>query len=75
MARPTPSPAKPGAAAATGKPATVPARIGPAERLRMIEEAAYYRAEKRGFEPGWEQRDWAESEKEIDAMLKKQGKI
>jgi hypothetical protein len=54
---------------------TVPARIDPAERLRMIEEAAYYRAEKRGFEAGWEQQDWAESEKEIDAMLKKQGKI
>ena len=41
----------------------------------MIEEAAYYRAEKRGFEPGWEQQDWAESEKEIAAKLKKQGKI
>jgi hypothetical protein len=41
----------------------------------MIEEAAYYRAEKRGFEPGYEQEDWAQSEKEIDAMLKKQGRL
>ena len=31
----------------------------------MIAEAAYYRAEKRGFVPGYDQIDWLEAEKEI----------
>lgn len=31
----------------------------------MIAEAAYYRAEKRGFTPGCDFRDWLEAEKEI----------
>jgi len=38
-------------------------------RSRMIEEAAYYRAERRGFAPGHEQQDWFEAEREIDAAL------
>jgi sterol desaturase/sphingolipid hydroxylase (fatty acid hydroxylase superfamily) len=32
---------------------------------KMIQEAAYYRAEKRGFQPGYEFNDWFEAEKEI----------
>lgn len=43
--------------------------VTPEERYRMIEEAAYYRAEKRGFEPGHEEEDWAAAVAEIDAML------
>ncbi len=39
------------------------------ERYEMIAMKAYFRAEKRGFEPGWEQQDWYESEREIDEML------
>lgn len=35
------------------------------EMRRMIEEAAYYRAEKRGFAPGLETQDWCEAEVEI----------
>ncbi len=31
----------------------------------MIEEAAYYRAEKRGFVPGLETQDWCEAESEV----------
>lgn len=31
----------------------------------MIEEAAYYRAERRGFTPGYEFLDWLEAEREI----------
>ena len=39
------------------------------ERLRqMIAEAAYYRAEKRGFAPGDELRDWIEAERECRGM-------
>ncbi len=36
-------------------------------RQRMIAEAAYYRAEKRGFEPGYEDADWLAAEQEIKA--------
>ena len=39
------------------------------ERLRMIAEAAYYRAQRRGFQGGDPGRDWVEAEAEIDAML------
>jgi len=31
----------------------------------MIAEAAYYKAEKRGFHPGNEHRDWLEAKNEI----------
>jgi hypothetical protein len=36
----------------------------------MIAEAAYYRAERRGFEPGFELEDWllAESELSVQAF-------
>ncbi len=36
---------------------------------RMIAEAAYYRAEKRGFAPGHETRDWLDAENEIRSRL------
>ena len=39
----------------------------------MIEDAAYYRAEKRNFAPGHEAEDWAAAEAEIDEMLRKRG--
>jgi hypothetical protein len=35
----------------------------------MIEKAAYYKAEARNFAPGFEAQDWAEAEREVDAML------
>jgi len=44
---------------------------GPAsneERWRMIAEAAYYRAQARGFAPGQEIEDWLQAEAEIDRM-------
>jgi len=37
------------------------------ERQHCIAEAAYYKAEKRGFEPGKEYDDWLEAEQEFDA--------
>ena len=39
------------------------------DRLRMIAEAAYFRAEQRGFVPGNEVEDWLAAEMEIDALL------
>ena len=37
----------------------------PQERHRLISEAAYFRAEARGFVPGFEEADWLEAEQEI----------
>lgn len=45
------------------------------ERYRMIAEAAYFRAEKRGFLGGNGAEDWLEAEAEIDRMLKEQGRL
>ena len=42
----------------------------PDERCRMIAEAAYLRAERRGFDSGSELDDWLEAEAEIDALLR-----
>ena len=39
------------------------------ERRLMICEAAYYRAEHRGFEPGHELEDWIAAEAEIERLL------
>lgn len=44
-------------------------------RQRFIAEAAYFRAEKRGFAPGFEGQDWAEAEAEIDARLCAESKV
>lgn len=41
--------------------------LTPAERERIIAEHAYYRAERRGFEPGRELEDWLEAEAELRA--------
>lgn len=39
------------------------------DRHNMIATAAYYRAERRGFNGGCETEDWLEAEAEIDSML------
>jgi hypothetical protein len=39
------------------------------DRLRMVESAAYFRAERRGFTPGHEIEDWLAAESEIDALI------
>ena len=40
------------------------------QRQRMIAEAAYFRAERRGFNGGDAVRDWCEAEAEIDARMR-----
>ena len=45
----------------------------PAERHAMIEKAAYYRAEARGFDGRDPVADWLASEKEVDANLSRHG--
>jgi len=42
---------------------------GPEQRAALIAEAAYFRAEKRGFSPGHETEDWLQAEAEVDARL------
>jgi len=39
-------------------------------RYRMICEAAFLRAERRGFMPGGEIEDWLAAEREVDRLLK-----
>lgn len=39
------------------------------EKLVMVAEAAYYRAERRGFAPGAEMDDWLAAEAEIERLL------
>ncbi len=40
---------------------------------QMIEEAAYYLAEKRGFKAGYELQDWLEAEKQVLIQLDDSG--
>ncbi len=43
------------------------------ERRRLIAEAAYYRAQRRGFTNGSPESDWLEAEAEIVALLANAG--
>lgn len=46
------------------------APVSAEERRSMIAEAAYLRAERRGFAPGHETEDWLAAEADVDALLK-----
>ena len=41
------------------------------ERLRRIQEAAYFKAQRRAFAPGHEMDDWLAAEREIGAAQSK----
>jgi hypothetical protein len=43
--------------------------VTPEQRWNMIAEAAYLKAEKRGFAPGHELEDWTLAEQEVEAIL------
>jgi hypothetical protein len=69
------APAKPRAKKATpGTALVVPAAMEISEDIRrgMIAQAAYLRAERRGFIGGFEKEreDWLAAEAEVDALLK-----
>jgi hypothetical protein len=49
--------------------AQTPAALSPTDRYHSIAEAAYLRAEHRGFLPGCELQDWLEAEAEVDKLL------
>lgn len=44
--------------------------VDPERRRQMIAEAAYCRAEQRGFAPGGELQDWLEAEAQTEASLR-----
>jgi Protein of unknown function (DUF2934) len=46
-----------------------PLKVSADTRRAMIAEAAYLRAERRGFVAGHEEEDWLAAEKEVDALL------
>jgi hypothetical protein len=46
-----------------------PLVVTESERRRMIEMAAYLRAEQRNFTPGHEAEDWLAAESEVDRRL------
>jgi DUF2934 family protein len=63
-----PEPALQKQSRATRVPASRPA-VTPDKRRGMIAEAAYLRAERRGFAPGYEEEDWLAAEVEVDKLL------
>jgi hypothetical protein len=50
-------------------PASTAPLIDPERRRALIAEAAYFRAERRGFAPGREAEDWLAAEAEVDTAL------
>jgi Zinc-ribbon containing domain/Protein of unknown function (DUF2934) len=56
-------------ASTTASPGTPAPTVAPEERRHMIEEAAYYRAQQRGFDGGDPVEDWLAAEREINRML------
>ena len=49
--------------------ATTPVPIDLDQRRAMIAQAAFFRAEGRGFTPGYEAEDWLAAESEVDTAL------
>jgi len=55
-------------AKAEERPVTGPT-ISAEEREKFVAQAAYFRAEKRGFAPGYELQDWVEAEAEVLRLI------
>ena len=60
---------KPKTAKASASAAPPRTQVSEDTRRGMIAQAAYLRAERRGFAPGGEHEDWMAAEKEVDALL------
>jgi hypothetical protein len=67
-ARPPTVAAKPKKGSSGPPPASGPG-LNVEERDRLIAQAAYFRAEKRGFAPGYELQDWVEAEAEVLRLI------
>jgi hypothetical protein len=68
------APAKRKTAAKRTAPAGMLLPVSHEERWRMVAEAAYYIAQRRGFVGGDANADWVAAEAEVDARLKEQGR-
>jgi len=44
------------------------ASVGTEDRHAMIPQRAYLRAERRGFQPGYEMEDWLAAEREVESV-------
>lgn len=55
--------------AASPQKVAPPVFVDPEQRAALIAEAAYFRAQRRGFAPGGEVEDWLAAEAEVDARL------
>jgi hypothetical protein len=68
-AAPAAGKAKPGIISEMATQVTQAPAVDPEVKRLMIEEAAYFRAEKRGFAPGCELQDWLDAESQVELML------
>ena len=66
--KPAPRSAKPSAFNDSAR-----ADLSPDELRKLISEAAYYRAKRRGFAPGHELEDWVQAEAEVIGRLSSPG--
>jgi len=70
QAAPAPAPKATRAASKTAKVRQPGSTVTTAEkRHRLIAEAAYYLAEKRGFQGGSPEQDWIEAASQVDRMF------
>jgi DUF2934 family protein len=49
---------------------SLPPKKAPVDRQSLIAKAAYFRAERRHFEPGHELEDWLAAESEVDRSVR-----
>lgn len=54
---------------ASSKPKAAKNKVTPEQRYRMICDAAYFKAESRGFSQEHEVQDWLDAEAEINRLL------
>lgn len=64
------APAANGAASSAVPAPALPSMPSANDLYEMIAEAAYYRAEKRGFTPGLEAEDWLHAEADVMQRMK-----
>ncbi len=67
--KPAPARRKAASPTETAQKKATPVYMTREERWRMVAEAAYHKAEKRGFMPGREVEDWLDAEREIDVLF------
>lgn len=62
---------RPEASSHTAKKSNSVRKISEEDRQQMVATNAYYRAQYRNFEPGYEEDDWFAAEIEINELLRK----